>query len=68
MLDDPTDRDPLLEATNAAGLMTRPVWTLMSDLPMHADCPAAPLPVARDIAGRLINIPSSAALGAERAA
>jgi len=68
VLDDPTDRDPLLEATNAAGLMTRPVWTLMSDLPMHADCPAAPLPVARDIAGRLINIPSSAALGAERAA
>lgn len=68
VLDDPADRDPLLAATNAAGLMTRPAWTLMPDLPMHGDCPAAPLPVARDIAARLVNIPSSAVLGAERAA
>lgn len=68
VLDDPADRDPLLAATNAAGLMTRPAWTLMPDLPMHGDCPAAPLSVARDIAARLVNIPSSAVLGAERAA
>jgi len=65
ILDNPADRDPFLEETNAAGLMTRPCWTLMSDLPMHRDCPSAPLPVARDIAARLVNIPSSAALGCE---
>jgi perosamine synthetase len=67
-LDDPADREPLLEAANAAGVMTRPVWTLMPDLPMHRGAPCAPLPVARDIAARLINVPSSAALGATRGA
>lgn len=65
ILDAAADRDPFLEATNAAGLMTRPCWTLMCDLPMYADCPAAPLPVSRDIVGRLVNIPSSAVLGQE---
>lgn len=64
VLDDPADRDPLLAAANAAGVMTRPVWTLMPDLPMHAAAPCAPLPTARDILSRTVNVPSSAALGA----
>ena len=55
-------RDALLEATNAAGLMTRPAWTLMHYLPMFQDMPRAPLPVAESLALRLINIPSSAGL------
>jgi perosamine synthetase len=55
-------RDALLEATNAAGLMTRPAWTLMHYLPMFQDMPRAPLPVAESLALRLINIPSSADL------
>jgi perosamine synthetase len=55
-------RDALLEATNAAGLMTRPAWTLMHHLPMFRDMPCAPLPVAESLALRLINIPSSAGL------
>ena len=55
-------RDALLEATNAAGLMTRPAWTLMHQLPMFRDMPRAPLPVAESLALRLINIPSSAGL------
>lgn len=55
-------RDALLEATNAAGLMTRPAWTLMHHLPMFHDMPRAPLPVAESLALRLINIPSSAGL------
>jgi perosamine synthetase len=63
VLDDPADREPLLHAANAAGLMTRPCWTLMPDLAMHAGRPSAPLPVARAIAARLVNIPSSAVLG-----
>jgi perosamine synthetase len=56
-------RDEVLEATNAAGLGTRPAWTPMSALPMFAACPRAPLPVAESIARRLVNLPSSAFLG-----
>ena len=59
---DPAVRDALLEVTNAAGLMTRPAWTLMHQLPMFRDMPRAPLPVAESLALRLINIPSSAGL------
>lgn len=65
VLDEPADRDAFLEATNREGLMTRPCWTLMCALPMYSECPSAPLPVAHDIAGRLVNIPSSAVLGME---
>ncbi len=53
------ERDRVLEASNAAGIMTRPVWTLMHRLPMYRDCPRMPLPVAEDLERRLINIPSS---------
>ena len=56
-------RDTLLEATNAAGLMTRPAWTPMHRLSMYEQCPRAPLPVAEAIAARAINLPSSAVLG-----
>lgn len=55
-------RDAILEMTNAAGLMTRPAWRLMHRLPMHADCPHAPLPIAESLERRVINIPSSAGL------
>ncbi len=55
-------RDAILEATNDAGLMTRPVWELMNRLVMYAHCPAAPLPGAESIAARLLNIPSTVGL------
>lgn len=55
-------RDAILSATNDAGLMTRPIWTLMHKLPMYSDCPRAPLLVANHLEGRLINLPSSAKL------
>ncbi len=55
-------RDAVLAATNDAGYMTRPVWTLMHRLPAFAACPRAALPVAESIEQRLINIPSSAGL------
>jgi perosamine synthetase len=58
-----TERDRLLEATNAAGLMTRPAWTLMPRLPMFHDCPRMELVVAEGLERRLINIPSSVWLG-----
>ncbi len=55
-------RDAVLAATNDAGLMTRPVWTLMHRLGHFASAPRAPLPVAESLERRLINIPSSAGL------
>ncbi len=62
ILDDAGARDDFLAATNDAGLMTRPCWTLMCDLPMYEGNPSMPLPVARDIEQRLVSIPSSAVL------
>lgn len=55
-------RDEVLKATNGAGLMTRPVWTLLHRLTPYLDAPRAPLPVAESLERRLINIPSSAGL------
>ena len=52
-------RDAVLTATNNAGQMTRPVWELLTRLPMYAGCPSAETPVARDLASRIINLPSS---------
>jgi perosamine synthetase len=62
VLDDPAQRDLVLAATNDAGLMTRPVWTLMHRLGMYRDCPRMDLSVCEDLEGRLVNIPSSAEL------
>lgn len=56
-------RDGLLDALNDAGLMCRPVWSLLHRLPFYADCPRAPLPVAEDLERRIISLPSSAELG-----
>lgn len=59
LMDDAARRDAFLAASNDAGVMTRPVWEPLCDLPMYADCAHGPLTVTRDIAGRLVNIPSS---------
>lgn len=60
-------RDALLEATNSQGIMTRPAWTLMHELEMYKSCPKMDgLDTAKDIERRLVNIPSSANLGAPR--
>ena len=60
------ERDPLLAASNDAGVMTRPVWTLMNSLPMYQACPRMDLAVAESIERRLVNIPSSASLEVRR--
>jgi aminotransferase in exopolysaccharide biosynthesis len=67
LLDEATaqHRDSILEATNDAGFMTRPAWTLMHRLVMYADCPTMELPVAESLERRIINIPSSSELGTE---
>ena len=49
----------LLEAAHAAGLLLRPVWKLLHQLPMYAAAPRSALPVAENQAKRLVNLPSS---------
>ncbi|MFC3799865.1 LegC family aminotransferase [Cohnella sp. GCM10012308] len=56
-------RDDLLEATNDAGIMTRPIWTPMHLMPPYQDCPAMDLSLTEAYYGRVINIPSSVKLG-----
>lgn len=49
----------VLEQAHAAGLMLRPVWRLLHQLPMYADAPRGSLTNAEDQASRLLNLPSS---------
>lgn len=56
-------RDELLAASNASGLMTRPVWKLMHHLPAFADVPRMDLTTSEDLERRIVNIPSSVKLG-----
>jgi perosamine synthetase len=55
-------RDAILTATNDAGYMSRPAWTLLPHLAHFSNSPSAPLPCAEDLSKRIINIPSSAGL------
>lgn len=55
-------RDAVLAATNDAGLMTRPAWTLMHRLSPYESCPRMELLSAESIERRLINLPSSSNL------
>ena len=52
-------RNDLLKATNDAGVMTRPIWTLMNRLPLYANAPHGPLSNAEWLADRVVNLPSS---------
>lgn len=56
---DQTGRNEFLEYSNKSGVMTRPAWTLMNELPMFAGSICSDLSVAKDIEQRLVNLPSS---------
>ena len=58
-------RDTILQQTNDAGFMTRPIWVLNHRLPAFANCPRMPLTIAESLEARVINIPSSAQLAME---
>jgi len=53
---------PVLKATNAANLMTRPAWTPMHELPPFRLNPRMDITTAKSLSRRLINIPSSSGL------
>ena len=58
------DRDEFLKMTNDNNIMTRPIWTLMSKLPMFKDCQTDGLENSLWLEDRVVNIPSSIPDGA----
>lgn len=56
---DAEQRNELLEQTNAAGVMTRPIWQLMHRLPMFENALRGDLTHSEFIEARLINLPST---------
>lgn len=56
------NRDELLEATNSAGIMTRPIWVPLSELMPYKDSPRMDLSTALALERRIVNIPSSPSL------
>lgn len=53
-----SQRDQMLETTNKAGVMTRPIWALMNQLPNYVNCRKGRLAQAEWLSDRVINIPS----------
>jgi hypothetical protein len=53
-------RNEILTYTNQQQVMTRPIWELMSRLPMFAHCQTDGLENSIWLADRVVNIPSSA--------
>lgn len=53
------ERNAFLEATNNAGVMTRPIWRLMNKLDMYQHCQCGDLTNALWLEDRVVNIPSS---------
>ncbi len=58
-LENKQERDVFLKITNAAGVMTRPIWQLMFRLPMYQDCFRDAQKNAIFLEKRIVNIPSS---------
>jgi aminotransferase in exopolysaccharide biosynthesis len=56
---DGAQRDALLKMTNDAGVMTRPIWTLMTRLPLFTSALRGPLDNAEWLEARVVNLPSS---------
>lgn len=52
-------RNAFLKATNEKGVMSRPIWTLMSRLPMFIDCEKDDLTNSIWLEDRIVNLPSS---------
>lgn len=59
IFDDIQKRDEFLEFSNKQGVMTRPIWRLMSELEMYKDCQKGDLRNAKYLEERIVNIPSS---------
>ena len=56
---DGAQRDALLKSTNDAGVMTRPIWALMTRLPIYSSMLSGPQDNAEWLEARVVNLPSS---------
>lgn len=61
--EDSKSRDALLKVTNDSGVMTRPIWQLMSRMPIYAHCLRGDLTNSEWLEARVVNLPSSVFLG-----
>jgi len=59
LLKDREARDNFLRYSNDHGVMTRPIWQLMNQLPMFSDCQTDELTNTKWFEERVVNIPSS---------
>ncbi|MEG2940919.1 MAG: LegC family aminotransferase [Thermomonas sp.] len=59
VLDSEQERDEFLEYTNSRGIMTRPIWRLMSRLEMYGHCLHDGLENSYWLEARVVNLPSS---------
>ncbi len=57
-----SERDSLLEYANAHGVMLRPMWRLLSSLPMFEHCQTDGLATSKWLEDRVVNLPSSAGM------
>ena len=64
VLDSKAARDKFLKVTNDNGVMTRPIWTLMTKLSMFKDCQSDGLENSLWLENRVVNIPSGVPDGA----
>jgi perosamine synthetase len=55
-------KDSILDASNTAGIMTRPTWKLISNLAPYRNSPTMSLEGANSLYLRAINLPSSPSL------
>ncbi len=59
LFNDPAKKETFLEYSNSRQVMTRPIWKLMTRLPMFANCQHGPLINAEILEERVVNLPSS---------
>jgi aminotransferase in exopolysaccharide biosynthesis len=68
ILADKAERDAFLTETNAQGVMTRPIWRLMTELEMFKHCKHDGLENSLWLEERVVNLPSSVPAGATQGA
>ncbi|MFV0237889.1 MAG: DegT/DnrJ/EryC1/StrS family aminotransferase, partial [Flavobacteriales bacterium] len=59
LLENREERDAFLKYSNENGVMTRPIWKLMSKLEMFKNSPKGDLSNSKWLEDRVVNIPSS---------
>ena len=58
ILENKKQRDKFLKISNENGVMTRPIWNLLSELDIYKDCECDDLENSKWLEQRVVNIPS----------